>query len=158
MTNNSIVMPTSTHGSVIYGCRSLLNSANRIPLSIIQLAARLALANVLWNSAQSKFANWSVTRQRFAMEYRVPLLPPDIAAPLATAIELCGSLLILFGLFARVGALALLGVVIVIQLFTFPGNWGEYLLWTSLLLLVPARGPGKASFDYLAERHFKRSI
>jgi len=134
--------------------RRLLGLADSIPLSLVQLAARVAVANVFWNSAQSKLASWPVTRQLFAMEYQVPLLPPDIAAPLATAAELGGAILIFYGLFARLGALALLGVVTVIQLFVYPQSWGEHLLWAGLLLLILARGAGAISIDYLAKRLF----
>jgi putative oxidoreductase len=144
-----------SHGfSPISGYRSLIGLADRLPLSLVQLAARLAVAHVFWNSAQSKLASWPVTLQLFAMEYQVPLLPPNIAAPLATATELCGAILIFLGLFTRLGALALLGVVTVIQVFVFPGHWGEHLMWASLLLLLLARGPGKLSLDWLAERAF----
>jgi putative oxidoreductase len=127
---------------------SLLALANRIPLSLIQLAGRVAIFNVFWNSAQSKLASWPVTLQLFTAEYHVPLLPPDIAAPLATATELGGSMLIFLGLITRFAALALLGVVAIIQLFVFPGNWPDHLLWSSLLLLMIARGAGVVSLDH----------
>ena len=139
----------------VSACRKILGLADRIPFWLIQCAARVAVATVFWNSAQSKLASWQVTQQLFAMEYHVPLLSPDIAAPLATATELAGSILVFFGLFARLGALALLGVVAVIQLFIFPGNWAEHLLWSSLLLLIVARGAGKISLDYMISRYFK---
>jgi putative oxidoreductase len=128
---------------------SLLALANRIPLSLVQLAGRVAIFTVFWNSAQSKLASWPVALQLFALEYRVPLLPPDMAATVATAAELGGSVLLLLGLFTRLAALALLGVVAVIQLFVFPGHWGEHLLWASLLLLMLARGAGALSADHV---------
>ncbi len=134
--------------------QKLIGIAELIPLSLVQLAARAAVAHVFWNSAQSKLASWPVTKQLFAMEYHVPLLPPDIAATLATATELCGAVLVFLGLLTRIGALALLGVVAVIQLFVFPGNWAEHLLWSSLLLLLLARGPGALSLDHVASRFF----
>lgn len=149
-------MPRTQSFSPVSAYRSLLGLADRIPFSLVQLAARVAVAHVFWNSAQSKLASWQVTQQLFAMEYQVPLLPPEIAAPLATATELCGAVLIFLGLFTRLGALALLGVVVVIQLFVYPGNWGEHLMWTSLLLLLLARGAGKISLDWFAERIFAR--
>jgi putative oxidoreductase len=62
--------------------------------------------------------------------------------------------LIFFGLFARFGALMLLGVVATIQIFVYPGSWAEHLLWTSLLLLVLARGAGAVSLDHIADRLF----
>ena len=132
--------------------QSLLNATQAIPLSLTQLAARVAIAKVFWDSAQSKLASWPVTEQLFAMEYQVPLLPPNIAAVVATATEYCGAVLLFLGLFTRLGALALLGVVAVIQLFVFPGSWGEHLLWASLLLLLFARGAGKISLDEIVKR------
>jgi putative oxidoreductase len=136
----------------------VLRLADSVPLSLVQLVSRLAAAHVFWNSAQSKLASWQVTQQLFEMEYHVPLLPPEIAAPMATATELCGSILLFFGLFARFGAAALLGVVAVIQLFVFPGNWGEHLTWASLLLLILLRGAGVISIDHFIRRYFETRV
>jgi len=147
-------MPTTQKPT--FSAASLLNKAvgltEAIPLSVIQLAARIAIAHVFWNSAQSKLLSWPITLQLFAMEYRVPLLPPDIAALLATATELTGAILICLGLFTRLSALALLGLVAVIQIFVYPGHWGEHLLWASLLGLLLARGAGVVSLDQLGRR------
>ena len=156
MAQSITTQPDSSPFSLASSYHSLLGLAERIPLSVVQLAGRLAVAHVFWNSAQSKLASWQVTQQLFAMEYQVPLIPPEIAAPLATATELCGAVLVAIGLFTRIGALALLGVVAVIQLFVFPGHWGEHLLWASLLLLLLARGAGAFSLDHLAHRFFTR--
>jgi putative oxidoreductase len=153
--NNSISTTNIPRpNALISSYRELLGVANKFPLSIIQLLSRVAVAHVFWNSAQSKLASWQTTQQLFAMEYHVPLLPPDIAAPLATATELTGSILIFFGLLSRVGAVALLGVISIIQLFIYPENWGEPLVWASLLLLIVFRGPGKISLDHLVSHYF----
>lgn len=154
MTHNDSTLPSSGLTSIPGLYRSVLGLADRIPLSLVQLVGRVAVAHVFWNSAQSKLASWQVTQQLFRMEYHVPLIPPDIAAPLAAATELGGSILLFMGLFARFSACALLGMVAVIQLFVFPGSWGEHLLWASLLLLIVARGAGKISLDHLASRYF----
>ena len=150
-----IVVPGASAGrlKVVPLFKGLIGLANRIPLSLVQLAARLSVAHVFWNSAQSKLASWPVTQQLFAMEYHVPLLPPDVAAPLATATEFAGSVLLTVGLLSRGAALALLGVVAVIQLFVFPENWGEHALWASLLLLIVARGPGVLSLDWIVKHY-----
>ena len=153
-------MSLSLAGGTPSAIRSLLTGlrmADATPLSVVQLASRVAVAAVFWKSAQSKLASWQVTEQLFAMEYHVPLLPPEIAAPLATATELCGALLIFFGLGARFGALALLGVVAVIQLFVYPQSWVEHLLWASLLLLILLRGAGTFSIDHVIRRYFERN-
>jgi putative oxidoreductase len=149
-------MPMASGRSLVNRYRSALALADRIPLSLVQLAARAAVAHVFWQSAQTKLASWPVTLQLFAMEYRLPLLDPAIAAPLATAAEIAGAALIFFGLFARLGALMLLGVVATIQIFVYPGSWAEHLLWASLLLLVLARGAGVVSLDHIGGRLFGR--
>jgi putative oxidoreductase len=154
MGQNISTIAGSRNISAVSAYSNVLALADRIPLWLVQLASRVAVAHVFWNSAQSKLASWSTTQQLFAMEYHVPLLPPEVAAPLATATELCGAVLIFFGLFARLGALALLGVVAIIQFFVFPGNWGEHLTWASLLFLILARGAGKISLDYMIKRYF----
>jgi putative oxidoreductase len=154
MTRTAAAVHSHTSIPLVPLYRRIVELANRIPLSLVQLAARLSVAHVFWNSAQSKLASWPVTLQLFANEYHVPILPPDIAAPLATATELGGSVLLILGLFSRIAALALLGVVAVIQLFVFPGSWGEHSLWASLLLLILARGAGVLSLDHLAARYF----
>jgi putative oxidoreductase len=154
---------TMTHEIPMTGSRSpvdryrgALALADAIPLSLVQLAGRVAVAHVFWQSAQTKLASWPVTLQLFAVEYRLPLIDPTIAAPLATAAELAGSLLIFFGLFARLGALVLLGIVATIQIFVYPQNWAEHLMWASLLLLILSRGAGVVSLDHIAGRLFRR--
>ena len=152
MMNPSMATPHKHGLSAASIFKPALAIAESIPLSVVQLTARVAIAHVFWNSAQSKLLSWPVTLQLFAMEYRVPLLPPEIAAPLATATELTGAVLIFLGLFTRLGAIALLGIVAIIQIFVYPGNWGEHLLWASLLGLLLARGAGVVSLDYLGRR------
>jgi len=137
--------------------RRVIRLPERIPFSLVQLAARVAIAHVFWQSAQSKLASWPVTLQLFASEYNLPFIDPSIAAALATTAEITGSVLLFLGLFSRLGALMLLGVVSVIQIFVFPENWAEHLLWASLLLLVLTRGAGVFSLDYVAERTFPAS-
>jgi putative oxidoreductase len=134
----------------------LLGLAERIPLSLVQLATRVAVAHVFCTSALSKLASWPITIQLFAMEYRLPLLMPELAAILGTAAELTGSVLIFLGLFTRLGALILLGLVAMIQVFVYPENWAEHLLWASGLLLLLARGGGVLSLDTIAKRLFLR--
>ncbi|MGE0281645.1 MAG: DoxX family protein [Rhizobiaceae bacterium] len=126
--------------------------ADRLPLSLAQLAGRIAVAHVFWQSAQSKLASWVVTQQLFAFEYKLPILPPDVAATLATTAELSGAVLLALGFCSRLAALMLLGVVSTIQIFVYPGHWAEHLLWASVLLLILGRGPGVVSIDHLVKR------
>ena len=83
-------MPMERAGGLVARYESALALADRIPLSLVQLAARVSVAHVFWQSAQSKLASWPVTLQLFAMEYRIPVLDPAVAAPLATAAEITG--------------------------------------------------------------------
>jgi putative oxidoreductase len=124
----------------------------RFPLALLQLMARVAVATVFWNSGQTKIASWDITVALFAEEYRVPLLPPEIAAYLATAAELTCPVLLLFGFGARFAAAALLGMTLVIQTFVYPANWVEHMTWATLLLLVLTRGAGWLSVDHLIAR------
>ncbi|MDX8500248.1 DoxX family protein [Mesorhizobium sp. VK4C] len=154
----AISEPSSTSQTGLFGFyRRVIKLPEHIPLSLVQLAARVAVAHVFWQSAQSKLASWPVTLQLFASEYNLPFIDPSIAAPLATTAEITGSVLLFFGAFSRLGALMLLGVVSVIQIFVYPENWAEHLLWASLLLLVLARGAGVFSLDYVAERTLSAS-
>ena len=125
---------------------------NTLPLSLVQLVSRLAVAHVFWASSQTKLASWPVTVQLFTLEYHLPVIDPGIAAVLATAAELGGCVLIFLGLFSRLAALMLLGVVATIQIFVYPDNWAEHLTWAAPLLLIFARGAGVFSLDYLAAR------
>jgi putative oxidoreductase len=149
-------MPSTSSRSLAAAYRRALNLAGGIPLSLVQLAGRVAVAHVFWRSAQTKLASWPVTLQLFAFEYNLPLIDPALAAPLATAAEITGAVLLFLGLFSRLAALMLLGVVAVIQVFVYPGHWGEHLMWGSLLLLIFARGAGVMSLDYLADSYFRR--
>jgi putative oxidoreductase len=137
--------------------RNVYDRLGLLPFSIIQLMARCSVAVVFWRSGQTKLKNWDLTLQLFANEYKVPVLPPEIAAPLAASFELSCSILLLVGLLTRVATLPLIGMTLVIQLFVYPMSWPDHLVWLTLLLLLLARGPGVVSLDHLATRYFGRS-
>ncbi len=126
--------------------------AERVPYSVVALAARFAVASVFWRSGQTKVSGFSLREETFVLfreEYRVPLLPPDLAAYLATAAEHVFPVLLVVGFASRLSALALFGMTMVIQLFVYPSGWPEHILWLSLLLLIVSRGPGAISIDHL---------
>ncbi|ASY66769.1 INTEGRAL MEMBRANE protein (Rhomboid family) (plasmid) [Sinorhizobium sojae CCBAU 05684] len=129
--------------------------AAALPLSVVQLAARIAVAEVFWQSAQTKLASWPVTLQLFTFEYRVPLIDPALAAILATGAELSGAAMLALGVLSRLASLMLLGVVATIQIFVYPGHWAEHLMWASLLLLILSRGAGFLSVDHLVARRIR---
>lgn len=132
--------------------RRLFGVAEQVPLSVVQIMGRVALAALFWKAAQSKLASWPVTLQLFAFEYKVPLLPPELAAMAGTGVELIGAILLFLGLMTRFAALALLGLIATIQIFVYPGSWAEHLMWASLLLLLVIRGPGVVSLDHAIAR------
>ena len=89
----------------------------------------------------------------FEYEYDLPIIPPDIAAYLATFAEFGLSLAIILGLFTRLSALALLGMTAVIQLLVYPDAWPTHILWAVGLLFLIKHGGGTLSLDRLL---FKR--
>jgi putative oxidoreductase len=132
--------------------------ARRIPFSALALASRLAVAATFWRSGQTKVSGFHLREETFVLfreEYKVPVLPPDLAAYLATTAEHVFPTLLVLGFATRLSALGLLGMTTVIQLFVYPGAWSEHSLWAALLLWIIARGPGNVSLDHLI---YARSI
>jgi putative oxidoreductase len=121
----------------------------RVPYWLLALPLRLGAAAVFWNSAQTKLANWDTTLELFADEYKLPLLPPEIAAHVALGIELTTPVLLVLGLFTRAAALVLLAMTTVIEIFVYPLAWPTHIQWAAMLLVLLCRGPGKLSLDHL---------
>ena len=132
--------------------RRVILTLDSFPLWPLQTIARIAVGGVFYKSAINKLESWDITLLLFRDEYRVPVLPYDLAALLATGVEFFGAVLLIAGLFARLATLPLFGVIAVIQTFVYPDAWVEHLTWTTLLLLILFRGPGLLSFDYLLGR------
>lgn len=134
--------------------RGLVGLLNLIPCSFVALLARAVIGLVFFNSWQTKidFATWSIkpaTFFLFATEYRVPLIPSDLAAYMATTAEFVCPILIWLGLGTRFAAAALLGMTLVIQLFVYPNAYVTHGLWAVALLFLMRFGPGKISLDHL---------
>ena len=149
-------MEEMTQPTLLDRIRRVYDQLGLLPLSIIQLMARLSLAVIFWRSGQAKLANWDLTLQLFANEYKVPILPPEIAAPLAAAVELSCPVLLVLGLFTRLATLPMIGMTLVIQIFVYPMSWVDHLVWMTLLLLLLSRGPGVLSLDHLVKKAFDR--
>ncbi|MGH7326517.1 MAG: DoxX family protein [Candidatus Rokuibacteriota bacterium] len=128
----------------LLAARALLE---RVPFSIVQLVCRLAIAGVFLRAGLQKVAGWETTLALFSEEYKLPLLPPEFAATMATATEVGCSILLLFGLATRVATLPFFGMILTIQLFVFPHAWPEHLTWTAILLVLFTRGAGAVSID-----------
>ena len=119
--------------------------------SLLCLVARLGIAAVFFMSGRTKVEGFLTltpsTFELFRTEYVLPLIPPHIAAYLATYAEHLFPLLLVLGLFTRGAALALLGMTLVIEIFVYPDAWPTHLSWAGLLLLLVARGGGAWSLD-----------
>ena len=139
----------------------LVGLAAKTPAPIYELAMRVSIALVFWQSARTKVEGILTLKQStfflFQYEYALPVIPHDIAAYMATYAEHFFPFLILFGFATRFGAAALLMMTLVIQVFVYPGAWPLHLMWASILLYLFARGPGVLSVDYLIKRRFGSS-
>jgi putative oxidoreductase len=138
-----------------------LDWTGHFPSAILGLIIRLGIADVFWRSGQTKVDGWHVTDttvQLFRNEYKVPLLSPEVAATLAAVQEHLFSFLLIIGLASRLSALGLLGMTAVIEIFVYPLNWPDHLLWTGCLLYVITRGPGGISLDRLIRRRAEWSM
>jgi putative oxidoreductase len=107
---------------------------------------------VFWNSGTTKLASWDTTLQLFADEYKVPLLPSEFAAYMASSIELTTPFLLVFGFLTRPAAFILLGMTTVIEIFVYPQAWPTHIQWAAMLLVLLCRGPGKISLDHVIWR------
>ena len=121
--------------------------AGRFPLWVLQVMFRLAIATVFLKAGLNKIASWELTVQLFADEYKVPVLPPDLAATMAASFEIGCSILLVAGLATRLATLPLLGMIAVIQTFVYPNAYAEHLTWASILLFLLTRGAGPWSVD-----------
>jgi len=126
---------------------ALFEALGRVPLSIHQLLFRLAIFGVFFRAGVNKLASWESTVGLFREEYKVPVLPPEVAAVMSTCVEVGCSALLLLGLATRLATLPLLGMILTIQLFVYPQAWPEHLVWGSILLFLLTRGGGTLALD-----------
>ena len=141
--------------NALLGARAHLE---RIPLALIQLAMRIAVGAVFFNSGLLKINSWEFAIKLFEDEYKVPLIDPAWAARLAAFNELTFPVLLVLGLATRLATLPLLGMILVIQTLVYPQAWVDHLLWGSILVFLLSRGPGAISLDALIERRFASAL
>ena len=114
------------------------------------LMARAYVAQVFFLSGLTKLRDWSITLALFQDEYKVPLLPPEVAAALGTAGELALPVLLVAGLGGRFAALGLsvVNVVAVISLAEIaPAALQQHITWGVLLAALALYGSGPWSAD-----------
>lgn len=117
------------------------------------LAARLWIAKTFFMSGLVKIKSWDSTIALFTDEYKVPVLPPETAAYMATAAELSLPVLLVLGLMTPLAALGLFAMTLVIELFVYPGTTDHY-HWMLLLGVLVTHGSGKLGADFWILKRF----
>lgn len=146
-------MPTArASGSVPSLVARIYERLEGVSYTWLALPLRLAAATVFWRSGTNKLSNWDTTLFLFADEYKVPVLPPEIAAYMATAVELSTPVLLMLGLLTRPAAFVLLAMTAVIQVFVYPQAWPTHIQWVAMLLVLLTRGAGTLSLDHFFQK------
>jgi putative oxidoreductase len=124
--------------------------------SLLLFVARMGISAIFFLSGRTKVVGLLTikpsTFELFRTDYALPLIPPDIAAHLATYTEHLCPILLAFGLATRPAAVVLLGMTAVIEIFVYPDAWPTHLSWAGLLLPLIANGAGTWSIDHLLSR------
>lgn len=132
--------------------RRLVATFESIPHDLIAIIARISIGTVFWRSAMTKIEGLSLNPSTFYLfenDYRLPLVPPEVAAYLATATELTMPLLLWSGLLTRFAATILLGMTLVIEIFVYPNAFDTHGVWAVTLLYLMKYGPGRFSIDHI---------
>jgi putative oxidoreductase len=154
--------------------RRVVSAFKCIPDSLIALLGRFSIAAVFWKSGQTKIEGIAIDLIHgdfhvgwphlsdsavalFKEEYRLPLISPELAAPMAAFAEHFFPILLLVGFATRFSALALLIMTLVIQILVYPDAYPTHGTWAAVLLFLIARGPGKISLDHWIARRYSKS-
>lgn len=141
-------------------CLTAINAFTQ-PLQLLAaplaLLTRIYVSWVFLKSGWLKLSDWESTKFLFREEYRVPLLPPELAAIAGTAGEIAFPLLLIAGLCGRLSALGLqaVNVLAVVSyahvLFQegFAAAIAQHYLWGFMLVFLIVHGPGAWSLDHL---------
>jgi putative oxidoreductase len=130
-----------------------------IPLG--HLLIRLWLAQIFFNAGLVKIENWDTTLYLFSNEYHVPLLPPNVAAVIATFVELVWPVLLILGLGGRY-MYFILFVYNAIAAASYPFLWTAagysglqfHINWALLIMMLIFYGSGKLSVDYWLQKKY----
>lgn len=95
----------------------------------------------------------NATKTFFGTEINFPVPSAEFAAMSSMIAELFLPILLFLGFGARLGALGLLGMTFVIEIFVYPGH-SDHRYWALLLGLILISGPGKLSIDHLLRKKF----
>ena len=154
-----LTMNQSTLANAIGTATAIARTAVRIAegwlAPVLDLAIRIWVGMVFFQSGLTKILSWDTTLSLFENEYAVPLLPPQLAAYMGTAAELGLPIFLVLGLGGRLSAAALF-VFNIIAVVSYPdlGEVGlkDHQYWGLLLLVALLHGPGKISVDHFLRR------
>jgi len=122
--------------------------------SLLGLVLRIYVGWQFLKAGFVKISDWEGTLSLFTDEYKVPVLPPELAAYMGAGGELVFPVLLIIGFFSRPAALGLffvnlMAVISYPALFTFecPAAINDHKYWGLLLLVLVFYGPGKLTLD-----------
>lgn len=127
------------------------NFSECVVLPLVNLVARCYIGWEFFKSGLLKIDDFESTVEMFEDDWVIPLLPPLPSAYLATVGELVLPILLIVGLFTRVGALGLFVMALVIEIFVYPGTIQHY-YWMIILAMLVGQGGHKLSLDNLWSR------
>lgn len=127
---------------------------SRVPHDLIAITARIGIGTTFLRAGLLKLDGWSNgnTLALFTDEYKLPLLPPKLAAMMAMSAELTLPLLLFTGLATRFAALGMLVMTLVIEIFVYPNAFDTHGVWAAVLLYLIRFGAGTFSADHLIAR------
>jgi len=142
---------------VVRRCEALIAS---IPEALPLLALRIALAVPFYKSGLTKWDGFLTlsngARYLFTEEFRLHIFgaqyaypAPILMATLSGIAEIVLPILLVLGLFTRFAAVALIGMIAIIQL-TVPEGWANFHLpWAGMALALAVYGGGPLALDRL---------
>jgi putative oxidoreductase len=114
------------------------------------LAARIYVGHAFFASGLTKLRDWDTTLALFTDEYHVPILPPELAAPLGTGGELVLPVLLVLGLGGRFAALGIF-VLNLVAANALPeigeGALLQHIFWGALATGLAIYGPGEWTLE-----------
>ncbi len=130
----------------------LARGLDRYLYPFLDLFMRYWMARIFFRSGLAKIGSWSSTLDLFRYEFKIPILPYELAAQLATTTELISPVLLVLGLATRMAAAPMLVMAFVIQ-FTYL-DLPQHYFWMMILGTLILRGPSSISLDYWIAKRF----